>query len=132
MGCNQRGRSLAIAASLEVATEELEKAIAFADEQLGLYCLEAKLRAIGDDEFRALARQGGTRSAFAKEDYRVIELSVVVWEGYVLEDLEEAREFAQNLHEAGTTVLDVSSREMTDDEFTAFQACAPEFFESAV
>lgn len=121
-----------VAAPLEVATEDLEKAIKFADEQLGLYCLEAKLRAIGDDEFRAVEREGGVRSPLPKDEYRVIELSVVVWEGYVLDDLEEAREFAYQYHDLGTHVLEVSSREMTDDEFTAFQACAPEFFESAV
>jgi hypothetical protein len=114
----------------EVAAEELEKAKKFADEQLGLYCLEAKVRAISEVEFQAYQQEGGVRGDFRKEDHRVIELSVVVWEGYVLDDLEEARSFAYD-HEFGTHVLDVSSREMMDDEFEAFQACAPEFFESA-
>ena len=113
----------------EDAAEELETAKKFADEQLGLYCLEAKVRTISDEEFQFFQPGGSGHSDVTKDDYRLVELSVVVWEGYVDEDLAEARNFAYS-HELGTFVLEVSSREMMDDEFEAFQACAPEFFES--
>jgi hypothetical protein len=66
------------------------------------------------------------------ENHSLIELSIVVWEGYSNDDLEEARHW---IHKKADSVeiagIELKTRDMLQDEFEAFQACAPEYFEEA-
>lgn len=103
------------------AAECLESAKEFADSEIGLYSLEAKARKISDGEMLKYNLNG---------NYSQIELSIVVWEGYAGEDLEEAEEWVKRLgEETEINAVEVKSRDMLPDEFDAFQACAPEYFE---
>jgi hypothetical protein len=105
----------------EDAAEVLEEAKAFADAEIGLYSLEAKARRLTDIELQQHHLNG---------NHSLIELSIVVWEGYANDDLEEAKQWVQSRPTiANIDIYELNTRDMLPDEFEAFQACAPEYFE---
>ena len=105
----------------EEAGELLESATEFADSEIGLFSLEARARKLSDGEMLKYNVNG---------HYSLIELSVVVWEGYANDDLEEMKSWIQTQTETSEiSFVELDSREMQEDEYEAFQACAPEYFE---
>ncbi len=105
----------------EEAEEILETTKEYADSEIGLYSLEAKAVKMTEPEVAKYNLKG---------DYSRIELSIVVWEGYADEDLEEARKWIQEQPEISESdQVELNAREMQPDEYEAFQACAPEYFE---
>ena len=103
------------------APEILEDATDYADSEIGLYSLEARARKLTEDEISKYKLEG---------DHSKVELSIVVWEGYADEDLEEAKSWIGRQAKASDiSFIDVKARDMLQDEFEAFQACAPEYFE---
>ena len=103
------------------AVESLESSKEFADSEIGLYSLEARARKLSDGEMLQYNLNG---------NYSRIELSIVVWEGYAGDDLEEAEAWVKRLgEESEINGVEVNSRDILPDEFDAFQACAPEYFE---
>ncbi len=103
------------------ASEILESAKEYADSEIGLFCLEARVRKLTDGEmvnFKVDAH------------HAMVELSVVVWEGYADDDLADIKDWIENQDESSAMILvELQARGMQDDEFEAFQACAPEYFE---
>lgn len=106
------------------ALEELDEAKKYADEKLGLYCLEAKARALTKLEYVQMSLEKQVDPN--RSEYRVIELAVVVWSGYSQEDLADARKWVYS--DIGIYVLNSGVLPITGEEFRAFQACAPEYF----
>jgi hypothetical protein len=105
----------------KAASEILEDATDYADSEIGLYSLEARARKLSENEVSKYKLEG---------DHSKIELSIVVWEGYANEDLEEAKSWINRQAETNDiSFIDLKARDMFQDEFEAFQACAPEYFE---
>ena len=107
----------------EEAGEILESAKEYADSEIGLFSLEARARKMSDGEMVQYKVDG---------QYAMVELSVVVWEGYANDDLDEMKGWVESQKSSSEIILvELKSRDMLDDEFEAFQACAPEYFEEA-
>ncbi len=107
----------------EDSAEILENATEYADSEIGLYSLEARARKLSEEEVAKYKLDGNPCK---------VELSIVVWEGYANEDLEEAKSWIRRQAETNQiSSIELKSRDMLPDEFEAFQACAPEYFEES-
>ena len=105
----------------EDSGELLKGAKEYADSEIGLYCLEAKARKLSDGEMLKYQLE---------EHYSLIELSIIVWEGYANDDMEEVKKWIQKQTKTmEISFIELKARDMQDDEFEAFQVCAPEYFE---
>jgi hypothetical protein len=105
------------------ANEMLESAKEYADSEIGLFSLEARARKLSDGEMVQYK---------VDVQYAMVELSVVVWEGYAEDDLTDIKGWIEDQDESSAiTLVELKAREMLNDEFEAFQACAPEYFEEA-